>query len=56
MSRSIEVLRRIAELLDEGLNLAGISRVLALEKEARLRGQLADATQQSPRSGPHRPS
>ena len=38
----IEVLRRIAELLREGLNLAGIARVLALENEvARLRGQLA---------------
>jgi MerR family transcriptional regulator, heat shock protein HspR len=29
----IAVLRRIAELLDEGLNLAGIRRVLALEAE-----------------------
>jgi MerR family transcriptional regulator, heat shock protein HspR len=29
----IAVLRRIAELLDEGLNLAGIRRVLALESE-----------------------
>jgi DNA-binding transcriptional MerR regulator len=38
----IQVLRRISELLHEGLNLAGIARVLALENEvARLRGQLA---------------
>jgi MerR family transcriptional regulator, heat shock protein HspR len=29
----IEVLRRIAELLSEGLNLAGVRRVLALEEE-----------------------
>jgi MerR family transcriptional regulator/heat shock protein HspR len=29
----IEVLQRIAELLSEGLNLAGIRRVLALEAE-----------------------
>jgi MerR family transcriptional regulator/heat shock protein HspR len=34
----IEVLHRIGQLLDEGLNLAGIRRVLALEAEiARLR-------------------
>jgi MerR family transcriptional regulator/heat shock protein HspR len=32
----IEVLRRIAELLAEGLNLAGIQRVLALEAEVGL--------------------
>lgn len=31
----IVVLRRIAELLAEGLNLAGIRRVLALEAEVR---------------------
>jgi MerR family transcriptional regulator/heat shock protein HspR len=37
----IVVLRRIAELLAEGLNLAGIGRVLALEAEVdRLRGRL----------------
>lgn len=40
----IVVLRRIAELLDEGLNLAGIRRVLALEAEvAELRERLAEA-------------
>ena len=38
----IVVLRRIAELLAEGLNLAGIRRVLELESEvARLRARLA---------------
>jgi MerR family transcriptional regulator/heat shock protein HspR len=38
----IVVLRRIAELLADGLNLAGIRRVLELEAEvARLRGRLA---------------
>jgi MerR family transcriptional regulator/heat shock protein HspR len=40
----IEVLLRIAELLGEGLNLAGIRRVLALEAEiSDLQAQLADA-------------
>lgn len=39
----IEVLRRIAALLDEGLNLAGIRRVLALEAQvASLASLLAD--------------
>ena len=38
----IAVLRRIAELLTEGLNLAGISRVLELEAEVSLlRARLA---------------
>ena len=38
----IQVLRRISELLHEGLNLAGIARVLALEDEVeRLRAQAA---------------
>ena len=38
----IEVLRRIAELLDDGLNLAGIRRVLALEAQVTaLRSQLS---------------
>jgi MerR family transcriptional regulator, heat shock protein HspR len=38
----IEVLRRIAELLDDGLNLAGIRRVLALEAQVtELRSRLA---------------
>jgi MerR family transcriptional regulator/heat shock protein HspR len=40
----LDRLRRIAELTDEGLNLAGVRRVLELEAElARLRAQLADA-------------
>ena len=39
----IEVLRRIAELLGEGLNLEGIRRVLELEDEvARLRARLGE--------------
>ncbi len=38
----IVILQRIAELLAEGLNLAGIRRVLELEAEvARLRARLA---------------
>ncbi len=38
----IETLHRIRDLLAEGLNLAGIAKVLALEAEvARLRGRLA---------------
>ena len=38
----IEILRRISQLLREGLNLAGIARVLTLEDEVeRLRAQLA---------------
>jgi MerR family transcriptional regulator/heat shock protein HspR len=40
----IVVLRRIAQLLAEGLNLAGIRRVLALEAEvAELRERLAES-------------
>jgi MerR family transcriptional regulator, heat shock protein HspR len=40
----IEQLRRISELTDEGLNLAGVKKVLALEAEiARLREELAEA-------------
>ena len=31
----IELLRRIGELLEQGLNLAGIAKVLALEEEVR---------------------
>jgi MerR family transcriptional regulator, heat shock protein HspR len=42
----IRVLHRIAELLGDGLNLAGIRRVLALEAEvARLRAQIAEDAQ-----------
>jgi MerR family transcriptional regulator, heat shock protein HspR len=40
----IEQLRRISELTDEGLNLAGVKKVLALEAEiAQLREELAEA-------------
>jgi MerR family transcriptional regulator, heat shock protein HspR len=40
----IEQLRRISELTDEGLNLAGVKKVLELEAEvARLERELADA-------------
>jgi MerR family transcriptional regulator/heat shock protein HspR len=41
----IETLHRIRDLLAEGLNLAGIARVLELEAEvAHLRARLAQAT------------
>ena len=40
----IEMLRRITELTDEGLNLVGVKRVLELEAEVeRLREELAEA-------------
>ncbi len=40
----IEQLRRISELTDEGLNLAGVKKVLALEAELEeLRQELAEA-------------
>ena len=40
----IEQLRRISELTDEGLNLAGVKKVLALEAEIeQLRDELAEA-------------
>ena len=40
----IEILRRIAELADQGLNLEGIKRVMALEAEnAYLRSELEGA-------------
>lgn len=42
------VLRRIGELLDEGLNLAGVAKVLELELDnARLRRQLERARSRS---------
>ena len=42
----LDRLRRIAELLDAGLNLAGIALVLELEAEnARLRAALRERTQ-----------
>jgi MerR family transcriptional regulator, heat shock protein HspR len=40
----IDLLRRIQELTDQGLNLAGVQRVLELEREiTRLRRELAEA-------------
>jgi MerR family transcriptional regulator/heat shock protein HspR len=42
----IDQLRRIQELTNEGLNLYGVQRVLALESEViRLRAELAEARQ-----------
>ena len=44
----IELLRRIQELTNDGLNLAGVERVLALESEvARLRAELAKLRKQA---------
>jgi MerR family transcriptional regulator, heat shock protein HspR len=44
----IELLRRIQELTNDGLNLAGVQRVLALETEvARLRADLARVREQT---------
>jgi MerR family transcriptional regulator, heat shock protein HspR len=44
----IELLRRIQELTNDGLNLAGVQRVLALETEvARLRSDLAKVRKQA---------
>ncbi|MET0146842.1 MAG: MerR family transcriptional regulator [Ilumatobacteraceae bacterium] len=44
----IEVLRRIAQLADEGMNLEGIRRVMELEAEnERLRTELAAARRQA---------
>jgi MerR family transcriptional regulator, heat shock protein HspR len=44
--RDIARLRRILDLTNEGLNLAGVKRVMELEDEiARLRGELRDAQQ-----------
>ena len=53
----IEHLRRIQELTDEGLNLAGVKRVLELEAEVaalrqeleRLRGAMTDAVERTHR-------
>ncbi|HEY3572409.1 MAG TPA: MerR family transcriptional regulator [Arthrobacter sp.] len=45
----LAVLRRIGELLDEGLNLAGVAKVLELEMDnARLRRQLKRARSARP--------
>ena len=44
----IELLQRIQELTEQGLNLAGVQRVLELESEiARLRHELAEAQQEA---------
>ena len=44
----IQLLRRIQELTNEGLNLAGVKRVLELEAEvARIQRELADAKVQA---------
>ncbi|HET6834983.1 MAG TPA: helix-turn-helix transcriptional regulator, partial [Acidimicrobiales bacterium] len=44
----IELLRRIQELTNDGLNLAGVERVLALETEvARLQAELAKVRKQA---------
>ena len=44
----IEVLRRISELAESGMNLEGIRRVMELEEEnARLRSELADAVRKA---------
>jgi MerR family transcriptional regulator, heat shock protein HspR len=44
----IELLRRIQELTNDGLNLAGVQRVLALETEVvRLRAELAKVRKQA---------
>ena len=46
----LAVLRRIGELLDEGLNLAGVARVLELEVDnARLRRELQRARSRNTR-------
>jgi MerR family transcriptional regulator, heat shock protein HspR len=48
----LAVLRRIAELLDEGLNLAGVAKVLELEMDnARLRRQLKRARASTQQDG-----
>lgn len=47
----LDMLRRVAELTSEGLNLEGIRRVLALELEnARLRAELDDAKRDAVRA------
>jgi MerR family transcriptional regulator/heat shock protein HspR len=46
----LAILRRIGELLDEGLNLAGVAKVLELELDnARLRRELERARSRSTR-------
>ena len=47
----IEVLRRISELAEDGMNLEGIRRVMELEAENdRLRAELAEAREQAARA------
>lgn len=47
----IQVLRRVSELAEQGMNLEGIRRVMELEAEnRRLREQLADARRQAKRA------
>jgi MerR family transcriptional regulator, heat shock protein HspR len=51
----IEVLRRIAQLADEGMNLEGIRRVMELEAEnERLRAELDEARAAMARAGAER--
>ena len=53
----IEVLRRIAQLADEGMNLEGIRRVMQLEAEIeRLRAELEAARAAAARAGEPRES
>ena len=53
----IEVLRRIAQLADEGMNLEGIRRVMQLEAEnERLRAELEEARAAAARAGEPRES
>lgn len=48
----LAILRRIGELLEEGLNLAGVAKVLELELDnARLRRELERARSRSSRQG-----
>ena len=48
----LAILRRIGELLDEGLNLAGVAKVLELELDnARLRRELERARSRGTRQG-----
>ncbi|TVR25752.1 MAG: MerR family transcriptional regulator [Ilumatobacter sp.] len=47
----IELLRRISELADQGMNLEGIKRVMTLENEnARLRAELDQARHEAARA------
>ena len=51
----IEVLRRISELAEEGMNLEGIRRVMVLEAEnERLKAELVDARRQAEQAAARR--